>query len=1001
MIRFGRTRRARVRTTLSAALALTATVLVVPATAGAADIHATPSTFASAVSSAQAGDTVLLASGGYGTWSGTSKAITVRADSGASVSMRFDFDSGDGNFTVDGVSGGDNDIANGAHDITIRNGTFSGTMKVQGLNEANVVLDHDTFTNDYGGCLPRIWLPYTAQHDSGLVVQNSRFTAGSHDGIQTGTAMSILNNEFVGIEHGSNQDCHTDNIQLYEGRAADGNGTTIRGNYIHDGESAITQYDGGGQNVIEDNVVARMSLFGFVFGGDKGSRIVHNVGVDIEKQGLDLTSKAGMSSSGQTIKDNVFKSVALGEGPPATYSNNMLPSDASGTNFNGTPGFAGGAKPSSYAGFALASGSPGKARASDGLDVGARFGSTPPPPPDTTPPDTTISSGPADPSSSAGASFSFASTESGSTFECKLDSGTFAACSAPKSYSGLSNGSHTFSVRATDAAGNTDATPASWTWTIDASSDTTPPDTTIASGPSNPTTSTSASFAFTSSESASTFECKLDAGAYVACTGPKAYSGLSAGSHTFSVRATDPAGNTDASPATQTWTINPPADTTPPNTTITTGPSNPTTSTSASFAFTSSESGSTFACKLDFAAYAACTSPKSYSVLGTGSHTFSVRATDAAGNTDGSPATRSWTINPPADTTAPETTITTGPSGATNDSTPAFGFSSSEAGSTFACRVDGGAYAACTSPWATPALSDASHTVSVRATDAAGNTDATPATRSFRVDTVAPTTTITSSPPALSLSGSGSVAFTVSESGATSQCRLDGGAWTACTSPYQVSGLGIGGHTVDVRSTDAVGNAEDPGDSVSWTVVLPVTSGPTVTLMSPTANSTVGRTARFSASAASPSGVSRVEFWVDGKRVARDSRAPYADRVDLSHVSNGMHTVTARAFDRSGQAASSAALVRVARSSGRARARAAVSGASRGALVSTAAAGPDATRLAGQAPKQRMLRVSLTRCADSKGAVADSARLRADGQGHVDGTRSKAGLCVLRLTLMS
>src|SRR6185437_10019078 len=63
------------------------------------------------------------------------------------------------------------------------------------------------------------------------------------------------------------------------------------------------------------------------------------------------------------------------------------------------------------------------------------------------------------------------------------------------------------------------------------------------------------SFTFTASESGSTFECKLDAAAWATCTSPKAYSGLATGSHTFSVRATDAAGNTDSTPATQTWTI--------------------------------------------------------------------------------------------------------------------------------------------------------------------------------------------------------------------------------------------------------------------------------------------------------------------------------------------------------------------------------------------------------------------------------------------------------------
>lgn len=91
----------------------------------------------------------------------------------------------------------------------------------------------------------------------------------------------------------------------------------------------------------------------------------------------------------------------------------------------------------------------------------------------------------------------------------------------------------------------------------------------------------------------------------------------------------------------------PPADTTPPETTITSGPSGTTSSTAASFEFSSSEAGSTFECGLDGAAYAACTSPTAYSDLAPGSHTFGVRATDAAGNVDVTPATRTWTIDTP------------------------------------------------------------------------------------------------------------------------------------------------------------------------------------------------------------------------------------------------------------------------------------------------------------------------------------------------------------------
>ena len=177
--------------------------------------------------------------------------------------------------------------------------------------------------------------------------------------------------------------------------------------------------------------------------------------------------------------------------------------------------------------------------------------------------------------------------------------------------------------------------------------DTTAPNTSISSGPAASTTATSASLGFTSSESGASFECKLDSASYGACVSPKAYSGLAVGSHQFSVRAKDAAGNLDSTPALRSWTVKaaaPPPDTTAPNTSISSGPAASTTATSASLGFTSSESGASFECKLDSASYGACVSPKAYSGLAVGSHQFSVRAKDAAGNLDSTPALRSWTV---------------------------------------------------------------------------------------------------------------------------------------------------------------------------------------------------------------------------------------------------------------------------------------------------------------------------------------------------------------------
>ena len=88
--------------------------------------------------------------------------------------------------------------------------------------------------------------------------------------------------------------------------------------------------------------------------------------------------------------------------------------------------------------------------------------------------------------------------------------------------------------------------------------DTRPPETTISAGPSGTVTETSATFTFAADETGSTFECSLDGAAFTACTSPRSYSGLSAATHTFDVRARDGAGNVDATPARRTWTISPP-----------------------------------------------------------------------------------------------------------------------------------------------------------------------------------------------------------------------------------------------------------------------------------------------------------------------------------------------------------------------------------------------------------------------------------------------------------
>jgi len=181
----------------------------------------------------------------------------------------------------------------------------------------------------------------------------------------------------------------------------------------------------------------------------------------------------------------------------------------------------------------------------------------------TTAPHTTILASPPNPSSSAGATFLFSSNVPDCTFQTKLDAGAWTSNGSVTSiaYTGLSNASHTFQVRAVDSAGNVDPSPPSYTWTVNTTGSLTQaPDTLLTGQPSNPTAQTSATFTFISTEAGGTFDIQLDGGGWSSngASGTKTYTALSTGSHTFLVRAVDTALNVDPTPATFSWTIVPP-----------------------------------------------------------------------------------------------------------------------------------------------------------------------------------------------------------------------------------------------------------------------------------------------------------------------------------------------------------------------------------------------------------------------------------------------------------
>jgi hypothetical protein len=182
------------------------------------------------------------------------------------------------------------------------------------------------------------------------------------------------------------------------------------------------------------------------------------------------------------------------------------------------------------------------------------------------------------------------------------------------------------------------------------------------------------------------------------------------------------------------------------------------------------------------------------------------------------------------DRTPPETSIASGPGGATRTAAATFTFASSKPGSRFECRLDGGTWASCSSPHTTASLGDGAHSFEARATDMAGNVDATPARRDFKVDTSAPDTAIASGPAGTTKNATPTFEFASGEAGARFECRVDAGVWAACTSPHRTAALGNGAHTFQVRALDALGNADATPAARSFTV-------DTVTLAPPRASS--------------------------------------------------------------------------------------------------------------------------------------------------------------------
>jgi thermitase len=263
------------------------------------------------------------------------------------------------------------------------------------------------------------------------------------------------------------------------------------------------------------------------------------------------------------------------------------------------------------------------------------------------------------------------------------------------------------------------------------------------------------------------------------------------------------------------------------------------------------------------------------------------------------------------DTTAPPwTTITAGPWGLTNNASATFAFASSKADSSFECKLDDAPFGACTSKM-TLTLRDGQHTFEVRATDATGNTDSTPAIRTWSVDTTAPNAPIIDSPADNSRNNTGDITVSgTAEAGSTVELFKGGtsrgtdeaspdGAWS-----IQLNGVPNGEHTYTATAKDKAGNTSDASAEVR---IIVDTVAPSVSLTAPADGATVRGTVSLSSDAADNVEVERIDFLVDGSVVGTDASAPYGFDWNTTDVPDGARTIAARAHDAAGNQTTSAA----------------------------------------------------------------------------------------------
>ena len=451
---------------------------------------------------------------------------------------------------------------------------------------------------------------------------------------------------------------------------------------------------------------------------------------------------------------------------------------------------------------------------------------------DTVAPVVSVTGKPPAATTSTSASFTIGATDespsSGSlTMECRLDGASFAACPATKTFSSLTDGTHTFQVRATDPAQN--QTLDTTTWKVD----TVAPVITVDPANATASDSSSPSFAFGVSDATSgvaSTMCWVDSGTPATCTSPYSPPApLADGAHTLHIRSTDNASNQSEA------ALNFAVDTAAPTVSVTGLPGTLSKTAAASISVSATDSapsagGLVVTCHLDDAADTPCPSTTTLVDLAQGAHTFFWKAVDAAGNeTLGS---HTWSV----DTIAPVVTVGGKPAAVTDSQSATFTVAATDTDgsgvTSLLCHLDGAADGTDCASKSYASLPAGTHTFYWSATDAAGNV--TTGSHAWRIDLAAPAVTITSGPASWSNQSTATFGFVGPDDGPTGaltyKCSWDAAAFVDCATPSATkTGLGLGSHSFVVIATDALGRQGLA--TRNWTIE---TAPPSATMTAPT-----------------------------------------------------------------------------------------------------------------------------------------------------------------------